>query len=89
MHGTELVSRLIAQGRVRMETPIPETISFHDPCYLGRYNGVYDAPRRILESIPGLKLRNFARASAALCCGAGADACGWRRGSARALTRSA
>jgi len=72
MHGTELVSRLIAQGRVRMETPIPETISFHDPCYLGRYNGVYDAPRQILESIPGLKLQELPRSrERGLCCGAG------------------
>jgi Fe-S oxidoreductase len=72
MHGSELVSRLIAEGRVRMETPIPETISFHDPCYLGRYNGVYDAPRRILESIPGLKLQELPRSrERGLCCGAG------------------
>jgi Fe-S oxidoreductase len=72
MHGSELVSRLITEGRVRMETPIDQTISFHDPCYLGRYNGVYDAPRRILESIPGLKLQELPRSrERGLCCGAG------------------
>jgi len=72
MHGSELVSRLIAEGRVRMATPIAQTISFHDPCYLGRYNGVYDAPRQILESIPGLTLKELPRSrERGLCCGAG------------------
>jgi Fe-S oxidoreductase len=72
LHGTELVARLIAEGRVRLQAPVEQTISFHDPCYLGRYNGVYDAPRRILESIPGLRLRELPRSrERGLCCGAG------------------
>jgi Fe-S oxidoreductase len=72
VHGSQLVAELIASGRLKMGTAIPETITFHDPCYLGRYNGGYDAPRQILQSIPGLELRELERSrERGLCCGAG------------------
>jgi Fe-S oxidoreductase len=55
-----------------MGTAIPETITFHDPCYLGRYNGAYEAPREILRAIPGLQLTELPRSrERGLCCGAG------------------
>jgi Fe-S oxidoreductase len=69
---SELVARLIEEGRIRMAAPIAESITYHDACYLGRYNGVYDAPRRILRAIPGLRLEELPRrCERGLCCGAG------------------
>ncbi len=71
-HHTELLYDLVQQGRLKPQYEVNETITFHDSCYLGRYNDVYDAPREILKSIPGVKLVEMERnRDTAMCCGAG------------------
>ncbi|HEX7616147.1 MAG TPA: (Fe-S)-binding protein [Thermoanaerobaculia bacterium] len=72
MHGTELVARLVTEGRIRLVQANPMSLSFHDPCYLGRHNGVYDAPREILNAIPGIALKELPKSREnGMCCGAG------------------
>jgi Fe-S oxidoreductase/nitrate reductase gamma subunit len=72
MHATELVARLVDEARVILSEPVRETVSYHDACYLGRYNGIYQPPRRILRAIPGVKLKELPRTcERGLCCGAG------------------
>ncbi len=71
-HAAQVLWRLVDQGRIRPTLTFPKTVTYHDPCYLGRYAGVYDAPRRLLASIPGLSLREMARhGQASFCCGGG------------------
>ena len=71
VHHTELVQRLIAEGRLRLPQALAGVTTFHDPCYLGRYNGVFEAPRTVLDRI-GVEQREMPRArSRSFCCGAG------------------
>lgn len=71
-HHTELLFQLIKAGKLTPKKDVQEVISFHDSCYLGRYNEVYDAPREILKSIPGVKIVEAERnREKAMCCGAG------------------
>ncbi len=72
VHHTELLSRLVAEGRLRPTRPVRALLAYHDPCYLGRHNGVYRPPRRLLESVPDLRTVEMPRhAERGLCCGAG------------------
>jgi len=71
-HHTELLAQLVKEGKLKPNFPIEETVTFHDSCYLGRYNEVYDPPREILKAIPGVKIVEMVRnRESGMCCGAG------------------
>jgi Fe-S oxidoreductase len=72
VHHTELLSELLRSGKLKALKEVADTLTFHDPCYLGRHHGEYNAPRDILTSIPGIKLIEMERnKDKALCCGMG------------------
>lgn len=69
-HYTQFLSAHIAQ--MGLHIPIESRVTFHDPCYLGRHNGEYEAPRRLLEAIPGIDLVEMGHCrETAYCCGGG------------------
>ncbi len=71
VHYTQLLSNLIQSGKIR-PTKLNKKITYHDPCLLGRANDIYDEPRKILSSIPGVKLIEMKRSRVqSLCCGGG------------------
>ncbi len=71
-HHTELIWKLISEGRIQPTKEVNEVVAYHDSCYMGRYNDVYDIPRQILKSIPGVKVLEMERnREDAMCCGAG------------------
>ena len=74
LHATQFLEELIGKGLVKLTKTLTGTITYHDPCDLGRGSGVYDAPRRVIQSLPGLKFVELPESRRkALCCGGGGD----------------
>lgn len=72
VHYTQLIADLIRQGKLKLTKELNSILTYHDPCYLGRYNSVYQEPRRILQAIPKTKLEEMGRSrNKSFCCGGG------------------
>ena len=72
IHHTELLADLVKSGKLKPTKEVKEELTYHDPCYLGRHHGEYDAPREILNSIPGVELKEMIKnKDKSLCCGMG------------------
>ncbi|MDY6966106.1 MAG: (Fe-S)-binding protein [Halobacteriota archaeon] len=73
LHITQYLYQLIREGKIKPQKEVPMRVTYHDPCHLGRISGVYNAPRNILNLIPGIELIEMRRSKEnSLCCGSGA-----------------
>jgi Fe-S oxidoreductase len=71
LHYTELLDELLRQGALKLGNPLACTVTYHDPCYLGRFNGVYEPPRRVLRALGARLIEMPRHGPNSFCCGAG------------------
>lgn len=72
VHHSQYIAELIEQGRLDLKRPLGGTVTYQDPCYLGRYSGIYDAPRKVLEAIPEARIIEMGEnREKSFCCGGG------------------
>ncbi len=72
IHMAQYLSRLLREGALELTREVRKKVAYHDPCYLGRHNGIYEEPREVLRRVPGLELVEMPEAHAeSLCCGGG------------------
>jgi Fe-S oxidoreductase/nitrate reductase gamma subunit len=72
IHHTQFIADLLSSGRIKLKSEVEKIITFHDPCYLGRYNRIYDSPRAILSWIGHIQLKEMPRhRQYSFCCGGG------------------
>lgn len=72
IHLSEYLAPLVGTRKLKFKNSINKTVTYHDPCQLGRHAKIYDAPRKVIESIPGIKLKEMERIrGASWCCGSG------------------
>jgi Fe-S oxidoreductase len=72
IHHTEFIAQLIKEGKLKINKGLNEIVTYHDACYLGRYNDIYEPPRQLIKAVPGIKLKEMERNKRrAFCCGGG------------------
>ncbi len=82
-HYTQVVARLIAEGRLKFSHRVEATVTYQDPCFLGKQNGVYDEPRAILKAIPGVKFVDMDRSRERSVCCEGGGGRMWMEGTSK------